>query len=93
MPLAGKRAKQSKTAAPGASATSKLTSAATSKPGVKATSGKSSASAASAAVKCAVCEQDIVDGKDQALFCEGLNSVRDGSTDTVLECPSFISTL
>ena len=72
MPLAGKRAKQSKTAAPGSSATSKLPSAATSKPGVKATSGKSSASAASAAAKCAVCEQDIVDGKDQALFCEGL---------------------
>ena len=34
MPLAGKRAKQSKTAAPGASATSKLPSAATSKHGV-----------------------------------------------------------
>ena len=41
MPLAGKRAKQSKTAAPGASATSKLPSAATSKPGVKATQGRS----------------------------------------------------
>ena len=66
------------------SATSRPTSVATSKPasdrdavtGVKTTSTGAKATSvkpgASPTVPCAVCEQDILDGKDQALFCEGL---------------------
>ena len=46
-------------------------------PGKKAKSSTSARSSAGAGVspsttKCAVCDQNIVDGKDQALFCEGL---------------------
>ena len=84
MPAAGKKAKQapannaqgkpvsSKTASNAAQGFSSTTSTLT-RPKATASPPVSSANATKKrSVTCAVCEQNIVDGKDQALFCEGV---------------------
>ena len=67
MPVAGRKAKQSKSALNKGPSTKANTAAASSG---KATSESSDPRATENL--CAVCEQKIVEGKDQALFCEGL---------------------
>ena len=59
-------------AASSATSTSAMSGAPAKSPGSTSSAGADASSPVTDQVKCAVCEQNIVDGKDQALFCEGL---------------------
>ena len=55
-----------------ATSTSAKSGAPAKSPGSTSSAGADASSPVTDQVKCAVCEQNIVDSKDQALFCEGL---------------------